>query len=318
MARLIAFVVLALVLEGAFSYLYVSYDLGGFSSKQAQKTKSFIFDREKTTLADLVQAAYSIAQEYYDRSVDIEALKRDKAEELKVLIEALKSQIVAYYNKNKDLVSGDELLDNIKELVRSMRFSGGNYVWINDMQPAMVMHPTQPKLDGKDLSGFKDQEGKALFVDMVEVCKKHGQGMVSYLWEKPGEAEAKPKVSYVMLIPELGWIIGTGAWVEDISSRLKAEALAQIGEMRMGDGNYFWVNDLEPRMVMHPIKPDLNGKPLAEYKDTQGKKLFVEFAEVCKRDGQGFVEYHWGKPGKEGDFPKLSFVKLFKPWGWVI
>ncbi len=108
------------------------------------------------------------------------------------------------------------------------------------------------------------------------------------------------------------------AFTEEDTAQAQAKALKTLGVMRQTDGNYFWVNDRHPRMVMHPISPDLNGKSLQEFKDTKGKYLFREMADVVRDKGEGYVDYFWGKPGKTGDFPKLSFVKMFEPWGWIV
>jgi methyl-accepting chemotaxis protein len=95
---------------------------------------------------------------------------------------------------------------------------------------------------------------------------------------------------------------------------------ALIQALRYGPDNkdYFWINDLHPRMVMHPYKPEMDGQDLTENKDPNGKKLFVEFARVGKESGEGFVDYLWPKYGADKPQPKLSFVKLFKEWGWII
>ncbi len=95
-------------------------------------------------------------------------------------------------------------------------------------------------------------------------------------------------------------------------------AAARISKLRYGNNDYFWINDLAPRMIMHPAKPELNGQDLADIKDPNGKHLFVEFANVVKSKGPGFVEYQWPKPGKDAPQPKLSYVMGFEPWGWVI
>ena len=95
-------------------------------------------------------------------------------------------------------------------------------------------------------------------------------------------------------------------------------AAARISKLRYGNDDYFWINDLTPRMIMHPAKPELNGQDLAGIKDPDGKRLFVEFADVVKSKGSGFVEYQWPKPGKDAPQPKLSYVAGFEPWGWVI
>jgi len=95
-------------------------------------------------------------------------------------------------------------------------------------------------------------------------------------------------------------------------------AAARISKLRYGNGDYFWINDLGPRMIMHPLKPELNGQDLTDNKDPNGKRLFVEFANIVKKQGSGFVDYQWPKPGKDAPQPKLSFVTGFEPWGWVI
>ena len=98
----------------------------------------------------------------------------------------------------------------------------------------------------------------------------------------------------------------------------QADAKHALAAMRYGDGDYFWINDMQPRMIMHPLKPEMNGRDLSDYKDPTGKKLFVEMAQVALTSGSGFVSYEWPKPGKAAPQPKLSYVAEFKPWGWVI
>ncbi len=87
---------------------------------------------------------------------------------------------------------------------------------------------------------------------------------------------------------------------------------------RYGQSGYFWINDVDAIIVMHPIKPALNGKDLSDFKDKAGKQIFSEFAKVAKTNGDGFVDYVWPKPGFEEPQPKVSYVKLFKPYNWVI
>jgi methyl-accepting chemotaxis protein len=70
-------------------------------------------------------------------------------------------------------------------------------------------------------------------------------------------------------------------------------AAARISKIRYGNGDYFWINDFGPRMIMHPAKPELNGQDLTDIKDPNGKHLFVELVNVVKGQGSGFVEYQW-------------------------
>ncbi|MCP5268652.1 MAG: methyl-accepting chemotaxis protein [Zoogloeaceae bacterium] len=91
-----------------------------------------------------------------------------------------------------------------------------------------------------------------------------------------------------------------------------------VRAMRYEKVEYFWINDLNHIMIMHAVKPELDGKNLDQLKDKNGKLLFVEFNKVVKAQGSGFVDYLWPKPGQDAPAPKLSFVKGFEPWGWVI
>ncbi len=107
---------------------------------------------------------------------------------------------------------------------------------------------------------------------------------------------------------------------EALLAEAKEKAADLVAHLRYGKQgkDYFWINDLHPRMVMHPYKPQLNGKDLSGIKDPRGKRLFVEFVKVCKEKGEGFVDYYWPKYGTERPVPKLSYVKLFKKWNWII
>jgi len=85
-----------------------------------------------------------------------------------------------------------------------------------------------------------------------------------------------------------------------------------------GKDGYFWINDFEANIIMHPIKPHFDGRNLANYSDKNGKKIYSEFAKVVKNNRQGFVEYVWPKPGFDKAQEKVSYVKLFKPFKWVV
>ena len=98
----------------------------------------------------------------------------------------------------------------------------------------------------------------------------------------------------------------------------KRLALAALETLRYDGKEYFWVNDMTPVMIMHPVAKQLVGKNLSDIKDPTGKHLFVDFVETVKRSGGGFVSYLWPKPGSDQPVPKISYVKGFAPWGWVI
>jgi methyl-accepting chemotaxis protein len=115
------------------------------------------------------------------------------------------------------------------DLLKRTRYEGREYLWVNDLHPRMVMHPTKPELDGKDLSQDADPNGKLLFVEFVKTVRKSGAGFVDYLWPKPGSAVPVPKISYVKHFEPWGWVVGSGLYVDDLHAAAREEGMAILG-----------------------------------------------------------------------------------------
>jgi len=101
----------------------------------------------------------------------------------------------------------------------------------------------------------------------------------------------------------------------------RMKAIEEIEVLRYGPEkkDYFWITDLTPKMVMHPYVHELTGKSLQDYADPDGKKIFIIAAEIAQKSGEGFIVYKWQFMDDSTHIvPKLSFVKKFAPWGWII
>jgi len=99
------------------------------------------------------------------------------------------------------------------------------------------------------------------------------------------------------------------------------EAIIIIRDMRYGPElkDYFWITDTTHRMVMHPYRPLLNGQDLTDYQDPRGKNFFVDIVNIVKDHGDGYVDYKWQwKDDSLTVVPKLSYVKAYEPWGWIV
>ncbi len=96
------------------------------------------------------------------------------------------------------------------------------------------------------------------------------------------------------------------------------QAAALIKGVRYGGKEYFWINDLDQKVIMHPIKPEWDGTLRDDIKDPDGIYTYREFARIAKAQGGGFVAYRWTRPGESEPVRKISYVKLFEPWGWVL
>jgi methyl-accepting chemotaxis protein len=93
---------------------------------------------------------------------------------------------------------------------------GGTYIWINDYDCVMLMHPVMHKMEGRPLMSLQDVSGKRFFVEFVSTAKDGG-GWVQYMWPKPGEKTAVRKVSYIMPAMLDGKEVLVGCGLYDVS-----------------------------------------------------------------------------------------------------
>jgi len=310
---ILQFIVLVAVLVTAVVLMGLNYySLNKALSEKDEAFKEEVYNSHIKKIKDLSNVVTIIAKSYYDN------IEKHQNEFLKEKVEILLNQLNDIYNRYKDTMSEEELKKILKDIVRGARYGKNGYFWINDTVPKMVMHPIKPSLNGKDLSNIKDPNGVYLFKEAVRVATTKGEGTVDYYWSKPGSDKPVAKVSYVKLFKPFNWIVATGIYVDEIENKLKKEALNKISKIRYGKDGYFFILDKNGKMLIHPVKPSLVGKNLLNAKDPDGKYFIKELIKVATTKGKGVVQYKWPKPGYDEPQDKISYVQLFKPWGWII
>jgi len=112
----------------------------------------------------------------------------------------------------------------ISKLVAALRYDGGNYFWVNDAEGVMIAHPLRPELNGTNVSDLRDANGTRMFVEFNKAARERGAGFVAYWWKNPADPAAREKVAYVAAVPELGWIIGTGIYIDSVDAAFSRTA----------------------------------------------------------------------------------------------
>jgi methyl-accepting chemotaxis protein len=109
-------------------------------------------------------------------------------------------------------------------LISGLRYSGNQYFWINSLSGEMLMHPTNPKLVGTQITDLQDANGNKFFADMIGLVKREGGGFYNYWWQTPQDPKPREKVSYVIGVPQWNWVIGTGIYIDDVGVTFWQEA----------------------------------------------------------------------------------------------
>ena len=308
---------------------------------ELQAFRKNTFADVERNLKDLVDVAYATIDENYSNLDDQAFLEKYYGHRLKNIVDAAESVVKEHAQHAREgKISREKAQQQALAEISTMRYDGGTgYIWVNDTgrpYPTMLMHPTVPELDGRvmDDEKYNTVRGtrKNLFQAFVEVGEKDGEGFVGYLWPKPTPNGLIPdvqKLSYVRLFKEWNWVLGTGIYIDDATDDILQKIKSDVRAMRYANGTgYFWINDTArpfPKMVMHPTIPALDGTVLDDPKYNsalgQNKNLFTAFVDAVNESGSGFVDYLWPKPTPGGlteKQPKLSYVRLYEPLGWVI
>ncbi|MCU1729387.1 methyl-accepting chemotaxis protein [Pseudomonas sp. 7P_10.2_Bac1] len=151
-------------------------------------------------------------------------LNEGKAQKTRHVVQAA-SGVLDYYHglETAGTLSREAAQQQALLVIGKMRYDQDDYFWINDLRPFMVMHPTNPKLDGTDLSTIKDPDGFAIFNEMVALAKSKGSGQLAYRWPKPGADQPVQKTSYVQLFEPWGWVIGSGVYMDDLQAEFQTQ-----------------------------------------------------------------------------------------------
>ncbi|WP_430462343.1 cache domain-containing protein [Thalassolituus sp. LLYu03] len=109
----------------------------------------------------------------------------------------------------------------IKRILSGLTYANDGYFFVYDQQGNNLVHPTQPELIGQNLMNFQDAEGNYVIRELLSLAARGG-GFFRYIWNKPSLSGERNKLSYVVNIPRLNWMMGTGMYVDDIATQTKA------------------------------------------------------------------------------------------------
>jgi methyl-accepting chemotaxis protein len=285
------------------------------SSENIKEFKKRAYDEKKKELQNYSDMAQRVIQSYYERS------SKDKIQnEVRAYIDEQSDYMFSIINKQyeiyKDEMSEDDLKELIINIVKSSRYGRSGYIWINDFDYKMVMHPIKPEFDNKKFINTP----KVPFVQLgVDALKKSGKNReyIQYSFYSPSSKKYLHKASVVQVFKPFNWILGTGDYIDNVTTHMKKEALKAIKQMRYGDNGYFWVNSMDYKMIMHPIKPEFDNKKFINTPKVPFVQLGVDALKKSKGINE-FIEYSFLTPATGEYSHKLSIVTHFKPWGWMI
>ncbi|WP_160061119.1 methyl-accepting chemotaxis protein [Psychromonas sp. L1A2] len=161
----------------------------------------------------LSSISYSLEKEGLTNNISEfrQALLKERKRELKEITEVA-SGIVSYQMSLPN--QGD-----IEGALRDIRFGVAGYFYIYDTSGKNIFHAVKPALQGKNLIDLKDTKGNNIIVGLLDAAQK-GDGVYSFYFQKPGSSTQFEKLGFAAMIPNTNWMIGTGAYIDDIEESI--------------------------------------------------------------------------------------------------
>ncbi|MCZ0925607.1 MULTISPECIES: methyl-accepting chemotaxis protein [Halomonadaceae] len=145
-----------------------------------------------------------------------QTIESERRDSLQYVIESVHSQIEALQAKvDAGELSLEEAQERAVDNMASVRFGDGEYIFAFDNDLNIVSHPSRDT--GTSMTDYQDASGLLLYAELLEVAQAGG-GHVGYYSTRLGGEEQIPKLSYVDHLPEWGWSLASGVYVDDINA----------------------------------------------------------------------------------------------------
>lgn len=141
--------------------------------------------------------------------------------EVKAEVETALSIVQHYYGLSQSgKITEDQAKSDAEEALRDFRYGddGSGYVWIDDTNYTLVMHPILPDQEGANRKGLEDRNGVMIIQEIMKVADKGGYN--EFMFTKSDGKTVAPKIAYSKAFPQWNWVITTGCYTDDIKGNI--------------------------------------------------------------------------------------------------
>ena len=216
--------------------------------------------------------------------------------------------------KEKNRKPIDELKNTIREALRPIRYNKGRgYFFAFSLDGVEQLFPVNAEMEGRSMLQFKGGQGELVVPDMIALARKQGEGFYRYTWTKPGSDGYFQKIAFVKLVAPIGWVIGTGEYLDDVKTDIQEECLEWISNIKFGRDGYVFAGRWDGMILSGPGV----GKNLMALEDDNGVKIVQRLIDAAKSGGD-FVRYLMPRFDGEKHASKISYAIGVPEWQWFI
>jgi len=239
---------------------------------------------------------------------------------IKSRVQEVHAIISNIYEANKESKSKEQITKMIEDAISPIRFNKGRgYFFVEDIsEKEKAIALVLPGKIGENRYNVQDIRGKFYVQEMINLLRTEGEGFINYYRELPNGDQQQPKISFVKLFEPYNWLIGTGEYLSDVEKDIRQESLNRLSRIRFDEHGYIFVNSYAGDTLIKDGLSVNTAENLWEYEDKQGNKVIQMEREVVDNSEGGYIEYYWNKIGSTTQEKKISFIRGFSDWQWMI
>ncbi len=291
----------------SLGYLWVTSEWSRFE-KEATSLRASYLESQKETLKREVNQALNFVN--YMKS----QTERRLQESIKGRVNEAYAIIENIYLKERDIKNTEEIEELIKQALRSLRYNDGRgYYFAFTLEGVETLFEIRPEMEGTNMLQVRGGEGEFVVSDMLAVIREDGEGFYKYTWPKPNQQGSFPRVAFVKLFKPIGWVIGSGEYLDYVEKDIQEECLKWISNIKFEKDGYVFAGKWDGLSLSGPE----TGKNLYDIEDINGIKIVQELITLAK-EGGGFVEYVLPRFEGKKQAPKISYAVGVPEWQWYI
>ena len=287
--------------------------------KEFQKEKLFIeteyMEIEKNAILSNINTIHNYIKNEKQKAEEL--LKEDLKHHMDI-VHNIASNI---YNKNKNILSKDEIIKHIKEAVEVIRFNQDRgYFSIHTLEGINILHPINPQFEGTSVLNRKDSSGTYPVKRVINIAKTKGEGFATWYYFKPEDRSKEfKKLGIARIFEPLSLVITTAEYMDNYEKALKEYILNHISKFKYKNAGFIFVINNKGKILLHKSKKVLHHNIFKDKKFSHVKDFFHKL--ILKEDknaGDFLTTIPTITLGKNTKDLKIIYAKKFDEWQWII
>ena len=294
-------IILAFLISAIFQYLNFKNDLNHYKKEFTEQKK-----KEVKNEVLMIYGLIKYKEELLRKTVEDRLIDRvNQAYNLAMNI----------YETNKKTKTKDEIKYLIAQSLNNFKFKDhNNYFFINSNKGQAILFDNKITLDTYvDVWNLKDSNDDYIIQIQAQIAKEQKEGFVTNKFIKPNSSDKNnySKISYIKLFEPFDWHIGTGEYIDELTKNNQEEIINWLDTLKYENNSYSFLNTTDGYTLI------FEGKKV-EPKPNPYPEIFNQLAETAKNPNGDFFEYRFKKPNSNEEFEKISFVKQYENYNWII